>query len=288
MPPPVDIQCDGRRNRSSMVVHFRVTPIAFWLVATLLVAGCASNAERIDSMATAAGLERTSFAHAGFRSLVYLKTSNEAHQPLTFFLEGDGLPWEGGMRPTTDPTARRALALELLTQTPGPVAYITRPCYHELRDEKCTSDRWTGGRYSEEIVAAMTAAVDDAARRANASDITLIGYSGGGVLAVLIAERLTNVRAVITVAANLDVEAWTGHHGYLRLSESLNPAISVREHDWLEMHYQGGRDVEVPPATTQAYFERYPSARREVIATYDHVCCWTEAWPRLLEQSRSP
>lgn len=268
-----------------MGVHFRVTPIAFWLVATLLSAGCVSNAERIDSIATDAGLERTSFAHAGFRSLVYLRSSNDSHAPLTVFLEGDGLPWEDGMRPSEDPTTRQPVALELLKRTPGRVGYITRPCYHELRDEKCTADRWTGGRYSEEIVAAMAAAVDDAARRANASEVVLIGYSGGGVLAVLIAERLTNVRAVITIAANLDIDAWTRHHGYLRLSESLNPSLSVREHRWVEMHYQGARDTEVPPATTQAYFERYSSARREAIADYGHVCCWLKAWPKLIEQS---
>lgn len=269
-----------------MRLYFRLVLIAF----SALASGCASNTERIDSTARAAGLTRTTFAHAGFRSLIYLK-SDDSTSALRVFLESDGLPWETlgrDTRPTIDPTARRPLALELLAQTPGPVAYITRPCYHELRDHKCTNNRWTGGRYSEEIVAAVTAAVDNAARRAKAQEIVLIGYSGGGVLAVLIAERLTRVRAVITVAANLDIDAWTRQHGYLPLSESLNPSMSVRDHAWLEMHYQGGRDVEVPPATTHAYFERYPSARREVIADYDHVCCWTEVWPRLIESFRSP
>ena len=49
-------------------------------------------------------------------------------------------------------------------------------------------------------------------------EVTFVGYSGGGVLAVLIAERLDNVAGVITVGANLDTDAWTEHHGYLPLT----------------------------------------------------------------------
>lgn len=282
MPPQIDIECDARRNRSSMSAHFRLIPIAFLIVVSL--GGCASSGERIDAQARAAGLSRATFAYAGLRSYIYLNAPPEAPDTLHVFLESDGVPWSrwgDAMQPSEDPTARRPLALELLARTPGRVAYITRPCYHELRDASCTSDRWTSGRYGEEIVAVMTAAIEDAARRAHASEVRLIGYSGGGALAVLIAERLTNVSTVITIAANLDIDAWTRHHGYLPLEQSLNPAASTRTHAWRELHFQGARDEEVPPATTSAYFERFPSAQREVIDEYDHACCWTQAWTQL-------
>ena len=38
---------------------------------------------------------------------------------------------------------------------------------------------------------------------------------------MLIAERLENVTAVVTIAANLDTDAWTEHHKYLPMSQSL-------------------------------------------------------------------
>ena len=141
-------------------------------------------------------------------------------------------------------------------------------------------------RYSDEIVSSMTEAVRTATLRAKARSVVLVGYSGGGVLAVLIAERLDNVAAVVTVGANLDTESWTGHHGYLPLTGSLNPASSTAGHHWPETHLYGARDENVPPATTEAYFKRFPSAQRQIVESNDHVCCWVEQWPGLWEQMR--
>jgi pimeloyl-ACP methyl ester carboxylesterase len=138
-------------------------------------------------------------------------------------------------------------------------------------------------RYSEEIVSSMTEAVSRAVEQAKARNVVLVGYSGGGVLAVLIAERLDNVAAVVTVGANLDVEAWSKYHGYLPLTGSLNPAASTAEHRWPETHLYGMRDQVVPAATTDAYFKRFPNAQRRLEAN-DHVCCWVEQWPELWKQ----
>jgi pimeloyl-ACP methyl ester carboxylesterase len=120
------------------------------------------------------------------------------------------------------------------------------------------------------------------AHELGASQLVLIGYSGGGALAVLIAERLEDVTAVITLAANLDIEAWANHHHYLPLAQSLNPARSLRAHPWPEFHFSGLKDTVVPAATTDRYFQRYPAARRLAIEAADHVCCWEAQWPALL------
>ena len=139
-------------------------------------------------------------------------------------------------------------------------------------------------RYSDEVVSSMTDAVRTAALQAKAPSVALVGYSGGGVLAVLIAERLDNVSAVITIGANLDTDAWTKHHGYLPLTGSLNPASSTAQHRWPEIHLYGARDTTVPAATTEAYFKRYPGAQRQIVDANDHVCCWIEQWPQLWRQ----
>ncbi len=252
------------------------------LLLALFLAGCTSNATRIEELAGALGMTRSVVVTGGFRSPIFMRGApGPQHATLAIFIEGDGVPWEGGRRPSLDPATRDPIALKLLAQTPVSAAYVARPCYHDMSGERCTPERWTMQRYSDEIVASMTDVVRTTALQAKARSVVLVGYSGGGVLAVLIAERLDNVSAVITVGANLDTDAWTRHHDYLPLSGSLNPAASAAEHRWPETHLYGARDQNVPPATTEAYFKRYPGARRRTVDANDHVCCWVKQWPQL-------
>ena len=44
---------------------------------------------------------------------------------------------------------------------------------------------------------------------------------------MLLAERLEMTQAVVTIAANLDTDAWTELHGFSALEGSLNPAASA-------------------------------------------------------------
>ena len=254
------------------------------LFLALFLAGCATNAIRIDRLAESLGMSRSVVEAGGFRSLVYMRgVPVPQDAPLTIFIEGDGVPWAGGREPSLDPTTGDPIALKLLGATPPPTAYVTRPCYNDMSAPRCTPERWTMERYSDEIVSSMTEVVRTTAQQANARSVMLVGYSGGGVLAVLIAERLDNVAAVVTVGANLDIDAWTQYHGYLPLTGSLNPATSTAVHRWPETHLYGVHDENVPPATADAYFKRFPQAQRRLEAN-DHVCCWVEQWPELWKQ----
>ena len=255
------------------------------LLLALFLAGCTSNATRIEELAATLGMTRSVVAAGSFRSPIFMRgVPGSQDEMLAIFIEGDGVPWDGGRRPSLDPATSDPLALKLLARTSLPAAYVTRPCYHDMTGGRCTPERWTMERYSDEVVSSMTDVVRTAALQAKARSLVLVGYSGGGVLAVLIAERLDNVSAVITVGANLDTDAWTKHHDYLPLSGSLNPASSTAEHRWPETHLYGARDTTVPPATAAAYFKRYPAARRRIVEANDHVCCWVEQWPQLWRQ----
>jgi pimeloyl-ACP methyl ester carboxylesterase len=246
------------------------------------LAGCTTNALRIDRLAATLGMSRSVVEAGGFRSLVFVRGVPATQDaPLAIFIEGDGVPWLGGREPSLDPTTGDPIALKLLAQTPPPAAYVTRPCYNDMGGRRCTPERWTMERYSDEVVSSMTETVRTTALQAQARSVVLVGYSGGGVLAVLIAERLDNVVAVVTVGANLDIESWTKQHGYLPLTGSLNPAASTAEHRWPETHLYGARDTTVPPATADAYFKRFPHAKRQIVDANDHVCCWVEQWAEL-------
>ncbi|MFC4310369.1 alpha/beta fold hydrolase [Steroidobacter flavus] len=253
------------------------------LVATLFLGGCTSPGQRLDQRAREAGLEVVHIEAGSFPSVVYLKRSagaDHATERLTLFLESDGIPWLG-RTPSNDPTTREPVALEMLMRSPAPAAYVTRPCYNGLRSDKCHFELWTGARYSTEVVESMVATVREVQRRVGAKNIALVGYSGGGALAVLIAERLEDVASVVTIGANLDTDAWTDHHKYLRLSQSLNPALSDKPHPWPELHLRGANDLVVPPSTTERYFARYPRAQQRTLEGFDHVCCWVRDWPSI-------
>ena len=255
--------------------------LTFSLIA--LLCGCSSNAQRIDERARSAGMQRYEIVAQGYRPLIYTKDRVPSGR-LIVFLEGDGQPWRGGVVPHTDPTTSNPLALELMTRTPRAAAYVSRPCYHALEVERCDAQMWTDARYSESVINTMAAAIRQAQGKAQASELVIVGHSGGGTLAVLIAERLDSVRAVITIAANLDVRAWTAYHGYLPLTQSLNPADSTLHHPWREIHLAGRNDPVVPLHLSTRYFERYPDAIQWILDEQSHACCWAKAWPALWER----
>lgn len=270
-------------NDSSMpvVASHRLMLRAFIVCAFVVASGCASPAKRIDAVAERAGLTREIVIGTMFRHLVYTRASASNESTWTIYLEGDGLPWLNGRTPASDPTPRDPLALQLMLRSSGAALYVTRPCYHELADERCSWRTWTLERYSPAVVDSMVQAIATKLSDADAKRARLIGYSGGGALAVLIAERLPQVESVVTIAANLDTDAWTQHHGYLPLEGSLNPARSTLAHPWRELHLHGRDDTVVPLATTRAYFQRYPQARQVALDEHGHVCCWVRDWNNL-------
>lgn len=256
------------------------------LSATISICACDTLNERAAGIALRGGLAPetvwgTEFLHQTFHS------REDSSAPLIVFVEGDGSPWlQGGTRVARDPTPHKPLALELAARTAGPVLYLARPCYY-IRTANCTSDLWTSARYSPRVVQSMSVALDQFMAKHGYRSAWLVGYSGGGALAVLMAPHVEGVRAVITISANLDTYAWTALHDYLPLEASLNPAVApplpLGVSEW---HIVGGKDHNVPPDLNAGYWARVPAGHVWRYERADHACCWVSQWPVILTRLR--
>lgn len=202
---------------------------------------------------------------------------------LVVYLEGDGAAWPSRWRPPTDPTPDGALVMELAAADPaGAVAYLGRPCQF-LADAAlaaCSPELWTRRRFAPEAVAAMDGGLDRLKAATGARRLRLIGHSGGGVMALLLAARRTDVVQVTTIAAPVRVGAWTHHHGVTPLAGDDPDTLPG---PWPPaVHFVGEKDDVVPPAIVAPFAAR-TGGRLVAVPGFDHRCCWSRDWRRLLE-----
>lgn len=253
------------------------------IVSYLALAGCATPIRHAQRLARQGGLAPVSLQGKRFQHHGFAAVRGDADL-LMLFIDGDGSPWvDNGRRIAEDPTPHVPLALELAAATKGSVLYLSRPCYLEsVMPPECSQDLWTAQRYSEAVVASMSAAAAAFAAEHHFQRILLVGYSGGATLAALMARDLRVVVGVVSVAGNLDPDTWARLHGYLPLQGSLNPALQPPLPPSLPQWYLvGQRDTNVPEVASARYLERVPSDRIWSYPRFDHACCWVAEWPAI-------
>lgn len=258
-------------------------------VTVLLVAACASPSERYARDAGTFGFEAAVLQGNGYRHVVFFGGLDGRGESLHVYVEHDGTPWLDSFHVAADPTPRAPFALELMARDTGPRLLLGRPCYFETRnDAGCGLQMWTHRRYSTEVVASMVAALRAFLTAHPFPHVVLIGYSGGGTLAWLIAPHVPETTAVVTIAANLDTDYWTNLHGYSPMAGSLNPALQPPLPNAIrQVHYVGARDVNVPPSVARSFRIHHPEAEVVEVADFDHRCCWVRRWPELLDSRQS-
>jgi hypothetical protein len=230
---------------------------------------------------------------------------------LTIYIEGDGAAWQNRFTPPQDPTPFDPLAAQLANQDPSAwLAYLGRPCQYLDADAlaHCDPSLWREARFgsqalalSDEAVTRVRAAVVARWQIQHAQQlqgvkplpepkvhIRLIGYSGGGALAALLASGRADITCLITVAAPLDTKVWTDLQILSPLRSSLNPATpSPRLASITQTHWFGAKDRVVPPTSIGDYAKHNlgPQGEVWVVDGYDHRLTWVESWPRLLAKS---
>jgi pimeloyl-ACP methyl ester carboxylesterase len=262
-------------------------------VAVLLCAGCSAfdwegRRDALFERAAAQSWRSETFDAKQFKLLTLQRRAAPA-AILTVYIEGDGRAWLDRSTPSANPTPERPVGLRLALSDPSTkIVYIGRPCqYLSTQDTaKCDVRYWTSHRYAPEVVAALSQAIDRHKTDSGAG-IELIGYSGGGVLATLIAARRTDVRRIVTIAANLDLSVWTRSLGVDSMVNSLDPASEADRIEAIaQYHLAGASDEAVPPSVVRSYMAGGarigPRRAMEIVPDYDHDCCWHRDWtPRI-------
>ena len=260
----------------------------------ILLAGCAvlqpPNA-RARALLAAKHFEMLS--PAGYTLAAVAQHGSDV-QWLTVFTEGDGASWPQPSVHPRDPTPGRPLGLylalahyEQVASSAEAVAYLGRPCQYldEETLRTCPPAWWTLGRFGTVPLALMNARLDELKALAPNAKLRLVGYSGGGAMAALLASRRSDVACLVTVAAPLDTDAWTRAKNVSLLSQSSNPLDAAAALRGLPMtHFSGGSDDVVPPGVNQLFLDQ-AQTRERLQSGFDHDTQWLKAWPSLAAES---
>lgn len=189
---------------------------------------------------------------------------------LTVYLEGDGTPFlNNGTAIAPNPTGIINPLLQLAREDQENAVWLGRPCYFGLHNSRnCSPHLWTFGRYSNLVAASLQEIIDTLA---DDKQVIIVGHSGGGVLATIIAAQYKQVTDLVTLAAPLDIDNWTSSHQYSRLYDSINPArLTITRGDFGQLHLTGSNDIQVTSQHLETYLDRNTTARHKVLSGVNH------------------
>lgn len=232
---------------------------------------------------SAFSVQTDTFRLAGFSN------ASKPISELTVYIEGDGLAWLDRYTVSSNPTPKNPLALKLATKDPSNgVLYLARPCqYVNIKTQSnCNSKYWTSHRFAKEVISSYEQAIDILKRTYQATGVRLVGYSGGGAIAALLAARRADVLSLITVAGNLDHVALSKYHRASILTGSLNPiSVAASTYHIPQVHYSGSKDKIVPNWIAKSFSNEANAkncSKHQSLQNIGHSDGWDAIWARLV------
>ncbi len=261
-----------------------------------ILSGCASIPTHQERLQTLDGI----ILHHPFNKTT-LKTSsfnlysiqddgiNECtDKTIRVYIEGDGLAWKTSSIVSDNPTPLNPLSLKLMSIDSNPCkVYIARPCQY-IGSTTCDQEYWTNKRFSSRVIHSYQEALDQIKEKVHNKSFTLIGYSGGGAIALLSAVHRNDIEKIITVAGNIDTDIWVKNHHLSPLDGSLNPADYTRELKNIEQwHFIGKDDTVVPKYVFDTYLSKSSDTHnihfKEVDATHSNN--WEKIYAEYLKNN---
>ena len=204
---------------------------------------------------------------------------------VVFYIEGDGFAFVDSNRISHNPTPLRPMLLELATlDNRDNIVYLARPCqYTDLKlDKACTNYYWTCARMSKDIVISITGVIQQIAQN---REVSLVGFSGGGGIAILVAPYISKLKNIITIAGNLDIEAFADSHNAIKMSNSFNPLAFVNYVKNIpQIHISGSQDKVVPSLIAQKFTKKIGKcAKHIVVHNATHGNGWSNVWQKFTD-----
>ena len=287
-PPPV-----AKLRRPWLAISWpSCTPsLVTFLFLSLLLQSCAGNSPRITASHIAGNRFDSAEIKGGLFVLkVYYRFSRQGN-PIQVYIEGDGRAWVSKTKASRNPSPRNPVGLRLAVRDPGKnVMYIARPCQYVSfrKNPLCDYAYWTDKRFAQEVIDSISAVVDWGKKQANASKINVIGFSGGGAVAILVSVGRTDVRSIRTVAGNIDHKVWTAHHNVDPLSGSLNAAdVAVDVSAIPQIHYVGARDKVIGRYVADSFTSKMGSrncVNLKIVPGVTHTKGWENVWSKLIRE----
>lgn len=225
------------------------------------------------------------FKHAVFvNPTAFSKQTDHTHTKLLHvYIEGDGIPFIDPKTAALDPTPDTPLMLKLMQMDKNPSIYLGRPCYFDTKDKKCSPIWWTHNRYSQTVVDSMLSVLKQFEQQYDG--FVVIGYSGGGTVAMLMSEHYKPIKMLVTLAGNLNPTEWTYENNFTALMGSLNPATRPSlDPKLIQLHYAGEDDDIIKADWIQTVAEKQSRAEFHILKETDHTCCWESFWPTALKK----
>lgn len=257
-----------------------------------LVSSCSSVRDIVpvdqELLAKHYGFEKVVIKGGDFFITTFQKVTNRS-LPYVFYLEGDGAAFNGKYQISKNPTPRKQMLMHLASLDPRPnVVYVARPCqYTDMElNPTCKHDPsfWTNKRLSEEVIISMNHVINKV--NTNNNKFSLVGFSGGGAVAVLVAARNDKVKDIITVAGNLDIKAFVEYHNVSPMVGSMNPIeVATMINHLPQIHLSGGKDKIVSPIIGDKFVQASGNGKcvhHKIIEDASHNKGWDVVWNYVL------
>ncbi len=254
------------------------------------VISIALNIAACETMTTTPAVPQTT-APATPSSIIK-HANNTSSRTLWVFIEGDGTPWVLGRWPARRPIVKKPVAYQLWQNTQTIALYLRRPCYFDntgfnvssfastlasttTLPGSCTANWWTTDIYSQGVIRALRTELEAVLQQHTISRYILIGHSGGGTLAMLLAANMPQKpQLIITLAGNLRPAKFNQAH---KLPKSTLKLPLINTPQW---HYSGAQDS-VIANSTQKICHKQPNAHCYSLANTQHSDGWLAHWPAI-------
>ncbi len=262
----------------------------------LCLAGCSTSQQasvarvqnEIHKIKKAQGFQERRISTSTFTLFALVHPARNSADTLHVYIEGDGLAWIQRNKPSSNPTPTQATALDLASHDPSiangsaSVLYLARPCQYVqgTAAKLCHPKYWTAQRFAPEVITALSEAIDAIKQEVNAQKIVVVGYSGGGPCAALVAAQRSDVTFLGSVAGNLDTEGWTTWHKVSPLQGSLKPMDYVHDLRHIpQRHLSSYDDAIVPPIIGENFCNAlYRPEYCEQVSGIEHGGPWHSVW----------